>query len=279
MKIYQEMLSYVLACGERRINRTGIDTLGVFGAVFEHDCRTGFPLLTTKRVPFKAVIAELCGFLEGATSAARFRELGTKIWDQNANENKAWLANPNRKGEDDLGRIYGAQWRSWFADGGSSIFAIDQIQNLIDGLINDPQSRRHIVTAWNPGEVGKMALPPCHILFQCNVTNDNHLDLMMYQRSADLFLGVPFNIASYAALLHFLAHCAQLRPGKLHIVFGDLHIYENHIEQCSLQVSREPRILPELTIAPRFALHNICPEAFQLHGYDPHDAIKADMAV
>ena len=285
MKTYLDLIEKVLSEGEFRQNRTGTPSFSLFGEHFKHDLRSGFPLLTTKHVPFKSIIGELVGFIEGATTAARFRELGCNVWNQNANENQAWLANPYRKGEDDLGPIYGAQWRKWkgsafISNHGSLVYpCIDQLQNLIDSINTDPFGRRHIVSAWNPAVMDRVALPACHVFFQCYVSRDGHIDMQMYQRSADLFLGVPFNIASYSALLTLIGAMTGLQPRMLHISFGDLHIYENHFDQCMLQVGREPRRLPELTIASKFHFDNLVPDAFQLHGYDPHPAIKAPMAV
>lgn len=275
MKSLLDLYSKTLGTGEARPDRTGTGVVGRFATLLEHDLRDGFPATTTKKLNYRAVFAELAGFIEGATSAARFRQLGTKIWDQNANENEAWLRNPVRKGEDDLGRVYGAQWRFWKGEG----VEVDQLQELIDSINNDPYGRRHLVTAWNPAENKNMALPPCHILFQCYVSNDGHLDMLMYMRSVDLFLGLPFNIASYAALLHLIAKLTNKKPRRLTQVLGDYHIYANHVEQVKLQIEREPLALPELTIANITSLDQVTPETFQLHGYEHHPPIAAPMAV
>lgn len=270
MRQYLDMVQNVLAEGMPRMSRTGERTLGMFGGTFWHKMDDGFPLITTKEVNFKAVAAELLGFIHGADSAATFRQFGTKIWDANANDPgrpeapNAWLKNPHRKGPDDLGRIYGVQWRAWetaaveFDREGNRIYpegvdTVDQLQNLINGIRKDPFGRRHIVSAWNPGELDQMALPPCHVMFQCYVHADvdgtpQEISLQMYQRSADLFLGVPFNIASYALLLSMIGHVTDLRPKLLGIHFGDLHIYESHIPEMLVQVRRTPGVLPTLRI-------------------------------
>lgn len=304
MHSYTGLVHQVLNNGTRRPNRTGIDTISVFGAFFVHDMADGFPLLTTKKMAFGPIIGELCGFLKGVTSAADFREFGAKIWDDNANKNEAWLANPFREGEDDLGPVYGAQWRRWedrrlaltkneatryeaagyefecSGYGGSAVYVrhIDQMQELIDGIKKDPFGRRHIVTAWNPADLDKVALPACHTGFQCNVS-DGYLDLQWNQRSADLFLGVPFNIASYGALLCVLAHLTDLKPGRLSASFGDLHIYVNHLDQIQEQITREPKALPELTLGPIMSIDDVTPDKFHLHGYESHPALKGAMAV
>jgi len=312
MQAYLQLVQKVLALGEQRPNRTEVEGTGLFGDSLAYDLREGFPLPTTKSVNFKAVMAELRGFLAGATSAAAFRQFGTKIWDANANETPSWVQNPHRKGEDDLGKIYGYQWRKMdsikivqnvtpndmlagtdlikrgyrviniFEAGGVSQFvmqkSIDQMQELIDGIKANPYGRRHIVTAWNPNDLMEMALPPCHSFFQCYVTTDGYLDLQMYQRSADLFLGVPFNIASYAALLMILAELTGLKPRMLKLVFGDLHIYDNHRDQCETQLMRMPRELPEATICMLDSLDTIPEDAIQIHGYEPDAAIPAPMA-
>ena len=291
MRQYLDMVQNVLAEGMPRMSRTGERTLGMFGGTFWHKMTDGFPLITTKEVNFKAVAAELLGFIHGADSAATFRQFGTKIWDANANDPgrpeapNAWLKNPHRKGPDDLGRIYGVQWReslsvqavesakvaqainriqdqgdeaSYLGEDAERQYSyvgrrVDQLKRLIDGIRKDPFGRRHIVSAWNPGELDQMALPPCHVMFQCYVHADvdgtpQEISLQMYQRSADLFLGVPFNIASYALLLSMIGHVTDLRPKLLGIHFGDLHIYESHIPEMLVQVRRTPGVLPTLRI-------------------------------
>lgn len=237
--------------------------------------------MTLKAVPFKSVIAELIGFIRGCTNVAQFQELGTGIWNQNA-EADYWLKNPNNKGDGDLGRIYGAQWRGWLpADYTFGMPAIDQLQLLVHGLINDPTGRRHIVSAWNPAELDQMALPPCHILFQCFVSSDGYLDLQMYQRSADVFLGVPFNIASYAALLAYLSALTGYRPRFLKMTLGDAHLYEGQIEVAEEMVTRDCRPLPSLVVnADRGdTLGEIEVDDFMLSHYNPHPALRVPMVV
>jgi thymidylate synthase len=305
MDSYTSLVQQVLNEGELRPNRTGINTLGIFGAYFTHNMADGFPLLTTKQMSIKPIIAELVGFIHGATSAATFREFGTKIWDANANQEKGWLANPHRKGEDDLGPIYGAMWRRWddtkiayspadeerleaagyeyetsIQGGVVYIKVIDQLQDLIDGIKKDPFGRRHIVTAWNPGELDKVALPACHFAFQCYVRGDK-LDLQFHMRSTDLFLGAPFNIASYAALLTLLAAMTGKVPGRLSATFGDLHIYENHLEQIKEQITRTPLRLPSFSVdaTVNTTLGEVATCLFQLSDYESHTALKGAMAV
>ncbi|MEG1121211.1 MAG: thymidylate synthase [Citrobacter sp.] len=310
MKQLLSLLQHTIYHGEDRPDRTGTGVISGFSRCIEFDLRDGFPLLTTKKVNYRAVFAELAGFIEGATSAARFRQLGTKIWDQNANENESWLANPARNGVDDLGRVYGAQWRNWqgprvqvngYADATERMalvgphtggwvatpndketymsMEVDQLQNLIHFLKHDPYGRRHLVLAYNPAENGSMALPPCHILFQCYVSNDKELDMQVYMRSVDLFLGLPFNIASYAALLHLIAKLCDYKPRHLTMALGDYHIYKNHVAQVVEQISRKPMALPELTVANISSLREVTPDTFQVHGYESHPVIKAPMAV
>jgi thymidylate synthase len=316
MRSYIELAERVLRDGEMRPNRTGINTLSVFGGFLSHDiAKDGFPLLSTKRVPFNSVIAELMGFIHGVTSAAAFRQYGTKIWDANANENHAWLANPFRKGTDDLGPVYGNQWRRWIDiqlvnDGSpgsrqqaealeqsgyelrgdfeedspcrTAVYfkVIDQMYDLIEGIKNNPYGRAHVVTAWNPGVLDKVALPACHFAFQCYVRGD-YLDLQFHMRSADLFLGVPFNLASYAALLTLLAAMTGKIAGRLTATFGDLHIYENHLDQIKEQITREPRPLPRVTVEidPDAELLDMGGAAFTLDNYVHHPALHGKMAV
>jgi thymidylate synthase len=292
MQQYREMVSHILQYGEARQWRNGHTGISVFDYRMEFDLRKGFPLLGLKFVPFMGpVLGELLGFLRGYTSAADFRKLGCKVWDQNANEEPSWLANPNREGEDDLGRIYGAQWTDWRApahfesDPADQFWSpghkTNQIAELINSLRNDPHGRRHVVSAWNPGELHLMALPPCHMFFQCYVSNDGHLDLKMYQRSADTFLGVPFNIASYAALMIILGKLTGLTPRRLIMDFGDAHLYTDHLEKSTVMISRPHKALPllECGIDPDQPLESIEPDQFNLVGYEPHPAIKASMAV
>lgn len=280
MEQYTKLLADTLYTGEERNDRTGVGTIGTFSRSLSFDLRDGYPLVTTKKVNYRAVFAELAGFIEGATSAARFRELGTKIWDQNANENEAWLSNPYRRGTDDLGPIYGAQWRNWIAnDDGRTYSVIDQLQNLIDGILADPYDRAHIVSGWNPAVHDRVALRPCHVMFQCYVGNEGFLDMAVVMRSVDLFLGLPFNIASYAALLHLIAKLTNLKPRHLTYQLGDCHIYKNHVDQVVEQIARKPMALPELTVANIADLSEVTPDIFQVHGYESHPAIFAPMAV
>lgn len=320
MEQFKKLLAHVLDNGEWRGNRTAQRSKAVFSYNMSFDLREGFPMVTVKQVPFRSVIAELVGFIRGYKNAADFRSLGTTIWDANANQTPAWLASPYRHGEDDLGRIYGAQWRKWksgpcavptgrqgsrqlgphsggrfFRDGGylanettsefkdltSYLPEVDQLQNLIYALKHNPGDRRHIVTAWNPGELDQMALPPCHILFQCFVSNDGFLDLKMYQRSADIFLGIPFNIASYAALLTLLAHLTGYKPRFLHMDLGDTHLYENQIEGAKECLQRTPLKLPQLVLGCKEDLHidDLCVSHFALLDYKHHTPIKVEMVV
>jgi thymidylate synthase len=233
MKTYLDLLSHVLENGKRRTDRTGTGTISVFGAQARFDLRDSFPLLTTKKLHLRSIIHELLWFLKGETNVRYLRENGVTIWDEWADA------------DGNLGRVYGAQWRDWRGPDGTSI---DQISRVVEQIRRNPDSRRHIVTAWNPAEVDSMALPPCHALFQFYVC-DGELSCQLYQRSADLFLGVPFNIASYALLTLMIAQVCGLRPGDFVHTFGDLHLYSNHLEQARLQLSREPRPLPRMDAA------------------------------
>lgn len=286
MKQYLDLLRKVLNDGVWVSNRTGIPTIRIDGAMLQFKLSDGFPAVTTKKLAFKAVVGELLGFIRGYDNAAGFRKLGCKVWDQNANENEAWLKNQNRKGVDDLGRIYGRQWRAWSIH---TCGRIDQLQKAIDTIIKDPYSRRNIVTAWNPGELDQMALPPCHMMFQFIVDPvDGVLSMCMYQRSCDMFLGIPFNIASYALLLELVAAVTNLKAGTLTMFLADVHIYKNHIEQVMTQLAREPYDLPELVVDEAFfargdsAISNLEkaePSDFSLINYFHHEAINGDMAV
>jgi len=265
MKEYLDLLKLVMDNGRERTDRTGVGTIGVFGAQARFDLSGSFPLLTTKKLHTRSIIYELLWFLKGDTNIKYLNENRVTIWDEWADKNG------------DLGRVYGAQWRDWRAPDGSHI---DQIKNLVDGIRKDPFGRRHIVSAWNPGEIGKMALPPCHALFQFYVSADGGLSCQLYQRSADLFLGVPFNIASYALLTMMVAQVCGLKPREFIHTFGDLHIYKNHFAQVGEQLTREPRALPKMLINPeRKELGEFVYEDFNLEGYDPHPAIKAPIAV
>ncbi len=264
MKQYHDLLRLVLEQGRPKSDRTGTGTLSLFGAQTRFSLRESFPLLTTKKVHFKSVVYELLWFLRGETNVRWLQERGVSIWNEWADA------------EGNLGRVYGAQWRDWRTPEGGSI---DQIARVITQIRKKPDSRRHIVTAWNPAEVDAMALPPCHTMFQFFVL-DGELSCQLYQRSADLFLGVPFNIASYALLTCTVAQVCGLKPGDFVHTFGDLHLYENHLEQAKLQLSREFRPLPQLTLNPNVQeLDDFVYEDFTVTGYDPHPGIKAPIAV
>jgi thymidylate synthase len=264
MKQYHDLLAHVMEHGSDRSDRTGTGTRSVFGYQMRFDLSEGFPVLTTKRLHLRSIIHELLWFLRGDTNIAYLKENGVSIWDEWADEN----------GE--LGPVYGAQWRSWPAPDGSHV---DQIANLVEALKTNPHSRRHIVSAWNPALVDEMALPPCHCLFQFYVT-DGKLSCQLYQRSADIFLGVPFNIASYALLTQMMAQVVGLKPGDFVHTLGDAHLYSNHFDQAKLLLSRTPKKLPEMRLNPDvrdlFAFHF---EDFELVGYAPDDNIKAPVAV
>lgn len=264
MKQYINLLNRILDEGAKKTDRTGTGTLSVFGNQMRFNMADGFPLLTTKKLHLKSIIYELLWFLKGDTNVKYLQEHGVRIWNEWADEN----------GE--LGPVYGHQWRSWPDYNGGHI---DQIQNVIDQLKNNPDSRRMMVCAWNVAEVEKMALPPCHCLFQFYVA-DNKLSLQLYQRSADTFLGVPFNIASYALLLLMMAQVTGYEPGDFIHTTGDTHLYLNHLEQARLQVTREPRKLPVMKLNPDVkSLFGFQYEDFQLEGYDPWDHIKAEVSV
>ena len=260
---YLALLRDVLETGVRREDRTGTGTLGVFGRQIRFDLARGFPLLTTKRLHLKSIIYELLWFLRGDTNVRWLQERGVSIWDE-------WA---DASGE--LGPVYGKQWRSWAAPDGRSI---DQIARLIENIRAKPESRRHIVTAWNPADVDDMALPPCHCLFQFFVA-EGKLSCQLYQRSADLFLGVPFNIASYALLTLMVAKVTGLAPGEFVHSFGDVHLYLNHLDQAKEQLGREPYPFPTMTLEPKDDLFAFDYEDFHLEGYQAHPAIKAPIAV
>lgn len=313
MENFHNLARHVLNIGEYRPNRTDDPTVaGVFGGELSYNLQHGLPLLSTKFTNFDAVIAELLAFLNAATSAADFRKFGTKIWDKNANSG-AWLDNPHRAGHDHLGPIYGYQWRSmesvkllkttepdelkrrraayvadgyevlgsFTVDGGGMVVLrkfIDQWQDLIDGIRNDPYGRRHKVTAWNPACLKEVALPACHDGFQCYVRAGKYIDVKMTQRSADLFLGVPFNIASYAALTHIIARLTGYLPGRLTLSFGDLHIYESHMDGVREMLKRDHFEMPTLELMSFEKVEDLTRAHFKLSHYEAHPAIKVAMA-
>lgn len=264
MQQYHDLLRHILKNGTRKGDRTGTGTLSCFGYQMRFNLADGFPMLTTKKLHFKSIAHELIWFLQGDTNIKYLKDNGVRIWDEWADENG------------DLGPVYGHQWRNWPTPGGGHI---DQIAKVVDMIRTNPNSRRLIVTAWNPADVDRMALPPCHCLFQFFVA-DGKLSCQLYQRSADTFLGVPFNIASYALLTLMMAQVCGLQPGEFVHSFGDVHLYLDHLEQARLQLTREPRPLPTLKIDP--AVKDIFAfrfEHFELLGYDPHPHIKATVSV
>jgi thymidylate synthase len=261
---YLDLMQTILETGVDRQDRTGTGTRSIFGHQMRFDLREGFPLVTTKKIHVKSVIYELLWFLRGDTNVRWLQERGVKIWDQWADENG------------DLGPVYGSQWRSWPDGKGGTI---DQIAGVIESIKTRPDSRRHIVSAWNPAEVDEMALPPCHCLFQFYVAN-GRLSCQLYQRSGDVFLGVPFNIASYALLTMMVAQVTRLQPGEFVHSFGDVHLYSNHFDQAREQLQRRPRKLPRVTLNPdKSSIFDFDFEDFTLTGYDPHPHIKAEVAV
>ncbi len=265
MTQYLDLLRHVLEHGKFKGDRTGTGTYSVFGAQARFDLRHNFPALTTKKLHLKSIICELLWFLRGDTNVKYLHDHGVTIWDEWADKQTG-----------SLGRIYGAQWCDWRAPDGRSL---NQICSVIAQIKKNPDSRRHIVTAWNPGEIEQMALPPCHALFQFYIS-DGELSCQLYQRSADLFLGVPFNIASYALLTRMVAQVCGLKPGDFVHTFGDLHLYANHVEQAKIQLAREPRPLPRMNINPAVKdIDGFQFEDFELAGYDPHPPIKAPIAV
>lgn len=264
MKQYLDLLQYVLDHGTERQDRTGTGTVGVFGYQMRFDLGRGFPVLTTKKLHLRSIIYELLWFLRGDTNIKYLKDHGVSIWDEWADA------------EGNLGPVYGSQWRSWPDGRGGTI---DQIANVVEQIKSNPYSRRLMVTAWNPAEIEDMALPPCHCLFQFYVS-DGKLSCQLYQRSADIFLGVPFNIASYALLTMMMAQVCGLEPGEFVHTFGDAHIYKNHLDQVHLQLTREPRPLPTMLINPeRKSIFDFEYEDFRLEGYDPHPHIKGEVSV
>jgi thymidylate synthase len=264
MRQYLDLMQDVLDHGVRKTDRTGTGTLSVFGRQMRFDLAEGFPLVTTKKLHLKSIVHELIWFLSGDTNIRYLKANGVTIWDEWADENG------------DLGPVYGAQWRSWPAENGETI---DQIRQVIEGIKRNPDSRRLIVTAWNPADVDKQALPPCHCLFQFYVA-EGKLSCQMYQRSADIFLGVPFNIASYALLTMMMAQVTGLMPGEFVHTLGDAHLYSNHLEQAGLQLSRSPKALPKMRLNPEVgSIFDFVYDDFVLDGYEPHPHIKAKVAV
>jgi len=261
---YLDLLARIRNTGTRKDDRTNTGTLSIFGHQMRFDLAEGFPLVTTKKLHVKSIIHELLWFLQGSTNVRYLREHGVTIWDEWADENG------------DLGPVYGRQWRSWPTPDGRHI---DQIARVVESLKRDPDSRRHIVSAWNVGELDKMALSPCHCLFQFYVA-DGRLSCQLYQRSADVFLGVPFNIASYALLTQMMAQVTSFEPGEFVHTFGDAHLYLTHLDQADQQLKRLPRALPRMEINPEVrSLFDFAYEDFKLVGYDPHPAISAKVAV
>jgi thymidylate synthase len=264
MEQYLDLMRRVLDEGVRKDDRTGTGTLSVFGHQMRFDLEDGFPLVTTKKVHVHSVVGELLWFIRGDSNVRWLQERGITIWDEWADENG------------DLGPVYGVQWRSWPAPGGRTV---DQLRAVIDGIRDDPDSRRHVVSAWNVADVPRMALAPCHALFQFYVA-DGRLSCQLYQRSADVFLGVPFNIASYALLTHMVAQVTGLRPGDFVHTLGDAHLYLNHTDQAHEQLGREPRALPTLELDPSCgAIDDFELDSIRVVGYDPHPAIRAPIAV
>ncbi|MBI2639817.1 MAG: thymidylate synthase [Candidatus Sungbacteria bacterium] len=273
MKQYLDSLKYILENGVDKPNRTGIPTRAVFGMQMRYKMSDGFPAITTKKLAFNPVKAELLWFLQGSSDVKKLNELGARIWDANA-EAPYWK--PKARFNGDVGRIYGVQWRSWRAPDGREI---DQIKDVIERIKKDPHDRRLILTAWNPGEIDQMALPPCHAFSQFYVA-DGRLSLQMYQRSCDMFLGVPFNIASYSLLLHMVAQVAGLTPGEFIHTLGDSHIYHNHFDQVKEQLGRETFPLSKLRLKPEVKdIDSFTMDDIQLVDYESHPAIKAPMAV
>jgi thymidylate synthase len=264
MNQYENFLKHVYETGSDKSDRTGTGTRSVFGGQLRFDISESFPLITTKKVHLKSIIHELLWFIKGDTNIAYLKEHGVKIWDEWADE------------EGNLGPVYGKQWRSWETPSGKTI---DQLSEVINSIKQNPDSRRIIVSAWNPSDIPNMALAPCHCLFQFYV-NDGKLSCQLYQRSADLFLGVPFNIASYALLTMMIAQVTGLKLGEYIHTFGDAHIYNNHFEQVELQLSREPRAYPQMKINPAVkSIFDFKFEDFELINYHPHDGIKAPVSV
>jgi thymidylate synthase len=264
MQAYLELLQHILDKGTSKQDRTGTGTISTFGYQMRFDLQKGFPLITTKKLHLRSIIYELLWFLKGDTNIKYLNDHKVRIWNEWADENG------------NLGPVYGHQWRSWGTPNGQYI---DQISQIIDQIKNNPDSRRILVSAWNVADIPQMALAPCHALFQFYVA-DKKLSLQLYQRSADVFLGVPFNIASYCLLLHMVAQVCNLKVGEFIHTFGDVHIYKNHINQVKLQLTREPRLLPNLHLNPKIKdIFSFQYEDFSIDGYDPHPHIKAEVAI
>lgn len=264
MQQYHDLMRHILEKGVQKGDRTGTGTISVFGYQMRFDLSEGFPLVTTKKLHLKSIIHELLWFLQGSTNVKYLQENGVRIWNEWAGE------------DGELGPVYGKQWRSW--EGADGV-VVDQITELIEGIRKNPNSRRHIISAWNVADVPKMALPPCHLLFQFYVA-EGKLSCQLYQRSADVFLGVPFNIASYALLTMMVAQACDLQYGDFVHTFGDAHLYNNHLEQAELQLSRDFRPLPQMKLNPEVkSIFDFTFEDFELVGYDPHPHIKAEVSV
>ncbi|MDR2845310.1 MAG: thymidylate synthase [Puniceicoccales bacterium] len=281
MQAYLELLRQVRDRGENRADRTGTGTRGIFGAQLRFDLRRGFPLVTTKKIHLRSVFQELLWFIAGRTDNQWLQERGVTIWDEWATAEQCARFG---RAAGDLGPVYGHQWRNFGAvknpDGTYGTDGVDQLVNVLAAIKATPASRRHIVTGWNPQEAGAVALPPCHTLFQFHVSTAGRLSCQLYQRSADLFLGVPFNIASYALLTHMVAQVSGLEVGDFVHTFGDAHIYLNHLEQVETQLSREPRNLPQLQLNPKVRdLFAFTYEDITVEGYAPHPAIKAPVSI
>ena len=289
MKQLEQLMYDVMMNGTLQSNRTGIDTIGLFGAMLTFDLTEGFPVITTRKAPWKSAIAEQMGFIRAYTSADQFRALGCNFWDANANENTDWLSNPNRSGTDDLGEIYGHQARHWRSDILAYFYDYDQLHTVLNELGTNPQSRRLLVSHWRPDRFVRMALPPCHVMYQFQVNVErNELNMLLYMRSNDLFLGAPANIVEYAWLLEMVAAYYGYTAKKLVYTVGDAHIYKNHVEQTIQQINRPPFKSPRLLFDPAIIdrrvpcsqwLESLEPDMFRLDNYQHHDAISATMAL
>lgn len=290
MNNYHKLIADILEKGSDRDDRTGVGTRGLFGEQLKFDLSQGFPAITTKKLAWKAVVSELLWFIQGSGDERKLKELlhgdpnsdKKTIWSDNASSDY-WVNRKQKKHKDDLGRIYGVQWRAWrapvFSVNKMGVRHIDQLQQLINGIKEDPNGRRHIMTAWNPGELDAMALPPCHCFVQFYVSNGK-LSCQMYQRSADIFLGVPFNIASYALFTHMIAQVCELDVGELIITFGDVHLYNNHFDQAKELITREAFPYPTLKLNKEILdINKFTMSDISLENYQSHSAIQADMAV